>query len=352
MNHSLGKDQINRNVEWLLANASPPVRYLTHCRLLGLSPESSTAKNLWQAVEQSETVSELFSKQQLDGSWCVSGPWAHKPSYIPKGGYSPFTPKHVTTVWVLMVLGEMGFRIGDHRIDQACEYVIAHQLPNGLFRRFAKTPGTPDWETQSTLELENAPCELSIYLRSLGSVGMTTDLRLAKSYELLVKWQRDDGGWALQKHLEERFKTRSCPSSTHDAAVALYQRGDLKYEPALRKALAFLVWHLSLKDVRKLRKFVFRGHHFLAEMLMFSDLGVGLAERPVQTILKWLMSMYDPEQGCFRYFGRKADATDLGAAGTRYWLFQHIEDDWLTYRMTRIAANLAEKETDYDLAGD
>jgi hypothetical protein len=343
MSDYLDKEQIDRNIEWLLANASPPVRYLTHCHLLGLRPESSTAKNLWQAVEQSEIVNKLFSKQQLDGSWCASGPWAHKPSYIPKGGYSPFTPKHVTTVWVLMILGEMGFRIGDRRIDQACEYVLAHQLPNGLFRRFAKTPGTPDRGLKSALELENAPCELSIYLRSLGSVGMTTDPRLAKSYELLVKWQRDDGGWALQKHLEERFKTRSCPSSTHDAAVALYQRGDLECKPALHKALAFLVWHLSLKDVRKLHKFVFRGHHFLTEMLMLSDVGVGLAERPVQAILKWLISMYDAEQGRFRYAGRRSDATDLGAAGTKYWLFQRIEDDWLTYRMTRIVANLAEQ---------
>jgi hypothetical protein len=337
----LNKEQIDRGIEWLLANASPPVRYLTHCHLLGLEPSSGSAKELWQAVEQSEVVQQVFSKQHADGSWCASGPWAQKPSYIPKDGYSPFTPKHVTTVWILMILGEMGFRIGDPRIDRACRYVLAHQLPNGLFHRFAKTPGTPDRELESTLELENAPCELSIYLRALGSVGMTADPRLAKSYELLVKWQRDDGGWVLQKHLEERFKTRSCPSSTHDAAVALYQRGDLEYEPALRKALAFLVWHLSSKDVRKLSKFVFRGHHLLTEMLMFSDVGVGLTERPVQAVFEWLMSMCDAEQGCFRYSGRKSEATDLGAAGTKYWLFQRIEDDWLTYRITRIAANLA-----------
>ena len=56
-----------------------------------------------------------------------------------------------------------------------------------------------------------------------------------------------------------------------------------------------------------------------------------------------LMSMYDAEQGCFRYSGRKSKATDLGAAGTKYWLFQRIEEDWLTYRMTRIAANLAKQ---------
>lgn len=336
----LNTEQINRNIEWLLANASPPVRYLTHCHLLGLNPNSSSAKNLWQAVEQSELVQEVFSKQHPDGSWCSSVPWGRKPSYIPQGRYSPFTPKYVTTVWILMILGEMGFRIGDPRIDKACEYVLAHQLPNGLFHRFAKSPVIPDWGLKSAPELESAPCELSTYLGSLSSVGMREDPRLVKSYELLVKWQRDDGGWVLQRHFEERFKTRSCPASTHGAAVALYQCGNREYEPALRKALAFLIWHLSLKDVRELCRFVFRGHNLLKEMLMFSDLDVGFEERPVQAILEWLMRMYDTEGGCFHYSGRKSEATDLGPAGTKYCLFQQIEDDWLTYRVTRVAANL------------
>jgi hypothetical protein len=77
--------------------------------------------------------------------------------------------------------------------------------------------------------------------------------------------------------------------------------------------------------------------------MMFSDVGVGLAERPVQAILKWLMGIYDAEQGCFCYSGRKSEATDLGAAGAKYRLFQRIEDDRLTYGMTRIAAHLDER---------
>jgi hypothetical protein len=336
----LNTEQINRNIEWLLANSSPPVRYLTHCHLLNLKPDSNTVKNLWRAVEQSRVVQAVFAKQHPDGSWCSSMPWGHKPSYIPQGGYSPFTPKYVTTVWVLKILGEMGFRIGDPRIDKACEYILAHQLPNGLFRRFGKSSIIPDWGLKSASELESAPCELSRYLGALSSVGMSEDPRLFKSYDLLVKWQRDDGGWVLQKHFEERFKTRSCPDSTHKAAVALYQCDNREYGPTLRKALAFLIWHLSLKDKQEFCRFVFRGHNLLKEMLMFSDLEVGLDERPVQAILKWLTSMYDTNRGCFHYSGQKSEATDLGPAGAKYHLFQQIEDDWLTYRVTRVAANL------------
>jgi hypothetical protein len=339
----LNPRQIDGNIEWLLANASPPVKYLTHHHLLGLEPASDRAKELWQAVEQFEIVQEVFSKQQPDGSWHASGPWAQKPSYMPKGGYSPFTPKYVTTVWILMILGEMGFQIGDARIDRACKYALAHQLPNGLFHRFAKTSEVPDWGMKDASELDSAPCDLSVYLRALGSVGMLEDPRLDKSYDLLLKWQREDGGWVLQKHLEERFKTRSCPSSTHGAAVALYQHGGLEYEPAIRQALTFLVQHLAHKDTGKLRKLVFRGHDYLTELLMFSDVGVGLEECSVQIVLKWLMSMYDAEQSCFHYTGKRSEATDLGPAASRYWLFQRIEDDWLTYHMTRIALKLAER---------
>jgi len=337
----LSTEQIYRNIEWLLENASPPVKYLTHCQLLGLNPHSSAVEELWQAVKQSEIVQNVFSKQRSDGSWYERMPWARKPAYSPQGGYSPFTPKYVTTVWTLMILGEMGFQTGDPRIDRACDYVLAHQLPIGLFHRFAKSTTIPDWGVKPASELESAPCELSVYLGALTGVGMSGDPRLAKSFDLLVEWQREDGGWVLQKHLEERFKTRSCPSSTHGASIALYQSGHREYESALLKALSFLIGHLSLKDPRELHRFVFRGHNLLQEMLMFSDLGVGLEALPVRTFLEWLMSLYDPVRGCFRYSGPKSEATDLGPTGAKYSLFHLIEDDWLTYRVTRIAANLA-----------
>jgi hypothetical protein len=79
-------------------------------------------------------------------------------------------------------------------------------------------------------------------------------------------------------------------------------------------------------------------------MLMFSDLGVGLETQPVKTYLEWLMSLYDPQQGCFHYSGSKQDASDLGSGGAKFSLYHMIDDDWLTYRVTRIAANLLKKQ--------
>lgn len=334
----LNKNQIEKCINWLQANASPPVRYLTHCRLLSMNPQEKAAKKMWSDVEKSKTAQEAFSNQRTDGSWYTGGKWAGKPRYMPQAGYSPFTPKYVTTVWILMVLGEMGFRIGDPRIDKACEYIFAHQLPNGIFLRFAKSSDDP--KKQMMGSLANAPCELSQYLKALGSIGMTEDHRLDKSYSLLLEWQRNDGGWVSQKHLEERFKTRSCPSVTHNAAIALYQRKNVKCEAALKSALEFLIWHLSLKDPDKILIFRFRGHEILKEMLIYSDLGIGLDTQPIQAILDWLKSMYDAKLGCFHFSGGKAEATDRGLQAAKYLLFQCIEDDWLTYHILRIALNL------------
>ena len=78
---------------------------------------------------------------------------------------------------------------------------------------------------------------------------------------------------------------------------------------------------------------------------MFSELGIGLQTRAVRTILKWLMTMYDAEEGCFRYTGKpvskyskKEDGIDSAVA--KYRFYHMIENDWLTYHMTKIAANM------------
>ncbi len=55
--------------------------------------------------------------------------------------------------------------------------------------------------------------------------------------------------------------------------------------------------------------------------------------------------MYDAEEGCYRYKGKpvskylkKEDGIDSAVA--KYRFYHLIEDDWLTYLMTKIAANM------------
>jgi hypothetical protein len=127
--------------------------------------------------------------------------------------------------------------------------------------------------------------------------------------------------------------------------MALYCSRNPAYEEALIRGAEFILWHLSTKKDCDLRQFYYHGHSMVRELVMFSELGIGLQTRAVRTILKWLMTMYDAKEGCFRYTGKpvskyskRQDGIDSRVA--KYRFYHMIEDDWLTYHMTRIAANM------------
>jgi len=334
----LSAEQVEKNISWLLANGSAPVRYLTHRYLLRTPAGSRSMRALWREVERSPDVVEMFAKQDRDGSWCAGGPWSLKPSYSLKSGRDPFTPKYATTVWLLPLLGEMGFTARDPRIRRACDFVLSH----GYFR-------APLLEhlLDAVRKDKNAfgPCRLTQYMIALGLVERTSDARARKGYEILLRTQRDDGGWVWSAHYEMYHWTRSCPYPTYGAVAALYYSRNPAYRSALVQGMKFLLWHLGTKQDKELRSFFYHGHSILHELAMFSEYGLGLDQRPVRIILKWLKEMYHPDEGCFRYDGKpvskytnRADGMDPRVA--KYRLYHIIEPDWLTYRLTKVAMNL------------
>ena len=338
----LNANQIDKSVAWLLDNGSPPVRYLTHKHLLKASsgPEMD---DLWGGVQTYRDAKEILSKQREDGSWCSGGSWALKPSYLQKskpGGYDTESPKYVTTIWVLPLLGDMGFTVEDARIEKACDYILSYKVAGmEIYYRIFNDPSFyPDYD-------EFGPCRFSQWLVALGKVGSQEDVRVKRGYEVLVGSQREDGGWVAPVHFRERNWTRSCPFSSYGAALALYCSKNEGYSDQLIKALEFLVWHLSTKQAQEIQRFFYHGHSTIHELLMLSEFQVGLEEEPVRAMLEWLMTMHSPDEGCFRYTGkpiskhsRRKDGMDSRVA--KYRLYHLIEDDWLTYYATRIGANL------------
>lgn len=344
----LDETQIAANVRWLLHHGSPPVRYLTHRDILGTDPQQREMTDLWAEVERWEPVQDIFAKQEPDGSWCAGGAWASGPSYIPQEGYEPTTPKYVTTAWILPLLGDMGFDRRDPRIRRACNHTLTYQWANGFF---AAAHGfyTRHYASRQD-EVPNTPCHFALYLLAFASVGMAGDPQLKKSFDLLISWQRDDGGWLDNRHLDGsaapyKIWTRGCPWSTYHAASALYRAGLSDYDTALHRALEFLVRHLSQKDERDIRQLFFHGHNPVKELVMLSETGVGLDTRPVTSLLEWFMTMYDPRKGSFKYRGKSASKYSVKTDGVsprvmKYRLYLLAEDDWLTYYLTRVGANL------------
>lgn len=360
----LSTEEINRNTDWLLAHASPPVRYLTHKHILQADPNSKTMKELWNCVEHGDDAKEIFSRQNEDGSWFSGGPWGPRGYQRQTGrGFTPSRPKFVTTAWILPYLGEMGFTLDDERIRSSCEYLLQH------------TDLQSD-RSGSALEESNCCGLYAIPLRAFASVGMAPDERLQGGWDRLATCQRPDGGWLNPNHLADSptpSKTkgrwpwdRSCVWGSFFAIQALYYAGDPRSRRALSKALEFLLWHLSQKDPQQIQTWVYHGHNTVKELLMFSEAGLDMRAPPIEALLDWLRGYYRVSEGVFRTQDKpisnflrhisammKESETRYGApywsaiAKTsapvlRYHLYHLIEDDWLTYYLTRIALNLGE----------
>ena len=339
----LNSSHIKKNIDWLLTNSSAPIKYLTHKNLLGTKASTRVMRSLWCDVENSPCVREIFGKQEKDGSWYAGGSWAYNPTYALKGRIDPYSPKYVTTVWILPLLGEMGYSAKDKRILKACHYAISHgYFQNPIF-------GNQKIKLNQSI-IDICPCRFAQYMAALGAVNFVDDIKVEKGYEILLCMQGDDGGWVDPRHFEQRGWTRSCPYSTYHAVMALYYSNNPAYREALIKGAEFLLWHLSTKKDSDLKQFFYHGHSIIRELVMFSDLGMGLQTKAVDTILKWLMTMYDAREGCFKFKGKpisqyskKEDSIDSRVA--KYRFYHLIENDWLTYHMTSIAINMTKHET-------
>ncbi len=353
----LSATEINACIHWLKENASSSVKYLTYKYILKDSPQSM--RGLWEYVEQSSSAEEIFSKQNEDGSWFSGGPWGPRGYCQQTGrGYTISRPKFVTTAWILPFLGEMGFTIADERVKRSCDLMLR----------------AADFQNYASVPPSQAPncCGLSaIPLRAFASVGMALDERLQGAWDWLTWCQRTDGGWLNPNHLADArtpSKTqgrwpwnRSCVWGSFFAIQALYyaQKVDV-----LTPALEFLRWHLLQKDPRHIQTWVYHGHNIVRELLMFSETGFDMREQPFLDLLAWLKGYFRPGEGAFRTqakpipnfvrqvsairreFEEKkgADYWDIVAKTSapvlRYHLYHLVEDDWLTYYMTRIAINM------------
>jgi hypothetical protein len=360
----LSPDQIDRCTRWLLAHASPPVQYLTRWRILKADPRSSMMCELWKTVASSREADEIFSKQNEDGSFFSGGPWGPRGYRRETGrGYTATRPKFVTTAWLIPFLGEMGFTAAnDERVRKSCEFILQDI---GAPNRFPEP-----------LPLEANCCGLyAIPLLALASVGMTEDERLRGSWNWLNLCQRSDGGWLNPSHLVDSPTPatskgrwpwdRSCAWGSYFAVEALFYRGNPLSRPALTAGLEFLNWHLSKAGRESIQTWVYHGHNTVKELLMFSEAGLDLSSGPVLALLEWLKGYYRPDEGMFRtqekpipdfvrhvsaiiqdYSDRMGPAYWESSAKTsppvlRYHLYHLVEDDWLTYTLTRIAQNIA-----------
>ena len=345
MNMMLSNADYEKCIEWILEKASAPVQYMTQLKVLGEKENAKKLMEAWQKVVEDPLSKYIFEKQQPDGSWFTGGPWYPPPSYVQKGGYTAVSPKYVTTVWILRILGDMGYTIKFPEVKKAVDYVFKWQLDNGVITEDRRLLGKP-----SEKNPVNVPCRMNIMMDGLSRVGASKDPRYESSIKRLIMWQREDGGWLSEGHKDGsnapyKIWDRSCPWSSYFALSALYHSNLSKYKEELIHALNFQLWHLEQKNEIEIRKTFFHGHEPIDELKMLTDLHLGLESNQIKNLIQWLKEMYEPELNHFRFKNQKKfkpvkRADKVSKQVMKYRNFHLIEDDWLTYHILKIETNL------------
>ncbi len=172
-----------QGLDWLLEPENPPVRFFALRDILGRSPNSKEVLEARDQIRKYSPVRKVLKARTKDGYW------------PPKD--TCYTPKWTSTVWPLMLLGEMGI-IPDEGVKRACETLFdLHQLDNGAFtcpspldvkRYIRQHPRAKAvrWEE---------PCLTGNMIRTLLVFGYGDDKRVKKAIDWMPEHQLDDGGW-------------------------------------------------------------------------------------------------------------------------------------------------------------
>jgi hypothetical protein len=222
------------------------------------------------------------------------------------------------------------------------EWVLGFQRPNGVLTE-RRDPVTEEDHDENP---RNVPCRMSIQLAGLAKVGAADDPRVRKGFDVLLRWQREDGGWVQEGHREGtvapyKVWTRSCPWVTFFACSALHAGRLPEHREPLRRGLGFILWHLNQKKKEDLRRFYWHGHEPIRELIMLAENGFSRDEPAIENLLEWLETMYRPETGSYRYNGKPTSKMTVREDGgdprvMKYRLYHLAEEEWLTYWMTRI----------------
>jgi hypothetical protein len=156
-------------LRWLLEEEQPAMRYLSLTQLLDNPEEDPAVRGARALIARQGWAADLLSEQRPGGWWASEG--------------SSYSPKYISTNWVLLVLADLGLtKDDDARIASACERWIG---------RFAKKDGGFGADTWSKSHL----CTTGNMARALVHFGYAGHPQVRSAFEWLVEAQTKSGGW-------------------------------------------------------------------------------------------------------------------------------------------------------------
>ncbi len=153
----------DNQLEWLLQDDQPAVKYHTLIDLLDRSPTDSEVREACAKIPERGWAASILQQQDPKGTW-ASG---------------LYQPKYIATNWQLLVLSDLGLTVATPAVKKACNLYLAEASgPEGDL-------GGSGSET----------CVTGNIARMMVRFGYVDDSRISEALAWLVKAQKEDGGW-------------------------------------------------------------------------------------------------------------------------------------------------------------
>ena len=177
-----------QNLDWLLEESEPSIRYRALTELVDFSENEERVSRTRDLIASSAPVELLFSAMEPDGSWQYQYP--HKIN-----GYFKYLSA------TLSYASELGLDARDERVARAAEHLFSMQKADGDFYR-------------------HYSCYNGLLLRSLNRLGFGSDERTCLLRRLVLESIRQDGGY----HCDLRPRRGRNAPTAHKSCI----KGSLK----------------------------------------------------------------------------------------------------------------------------
>ncbi len=156
-------------LNWLLEENQHSIKYLALTQLLGKTETDSEVQSARQLIPNVGWAAEILAKQHPQGWWVSEE--------------SLYRPKYLSTLWMLLILSDLGLTKATPQISTACELWM---------RRFAKKDGGFGSEKWSKGHL----CTVGNTARALVKFGYADHPKVKRSLDWLLRNQNEKGGWS------------------------------------------------------------------------------------------------------------------------------------------------------------
>ena len=154
---------------WLLEENQPSIKYLALTKLLDKAENDPDVQSAKESIPVTGWAADILAKQQPRGWW--------------EDEEKLYTPKYLSTNWMLLILSDLGLTRDDPRIARACDLWIS---------RFSKKDGGFGADGWSKSHL----CIVGNTSRALVLFGYADHPKVRSAFEWLVKNQAKNGGWS------------------------------------------------------------------------------------------------------------------------------------------------------------